>query len=106
MNSNEPQMTVTEAVTALVAEMVTNRDSVLAMLIHAVRGAARDLEQLADDAIAASGPGACEHDAPAWVTDVCEIGDALRYAAAAAESNAQDVVDTLHAAGVIARIMV
>jgi hypothetical protein len=82
-DEQEPQLTVHHA----------GQASTRTTLGRTLRGAARDLERIADDAVAALGPTACEHDALAWVDEVYDIAMGLRYAAEEADEDEDEDED-------------
>jgi tetrahydromethanopterin S-methyltransferase subunit B len=98
-SNQEPQhQTVNDAVRALVADVVTSGDSTLTLLLSAVEDAADRLDRAVEDALAALGPGTCEHDIAPWIADIESIADDLRAARSVARYEASDAVDALRAA--------
>ncbi len=93
----EAPMTVGQAVKALVQNVVTDENSVLAVLGDRVEDAIERLDRAARDALAALPVGACEHDAQ-WIDDLAGIADDLSTAMSYARSEADEAVADLRAA--------
>lgn len=97
MGETETARSVQQAIVDIAREVVTNRDSVLSILLDDIETAATRIERAIDAALEALGPGACEHDAP-WADEIVQAVEQLREDARFAKYEAAEKVDVLHQA--------